>query len=423
MNKIEITYGELVAMFNKNNIIDTPIKIPEGIFVDNGTALLIPVEFVIEKSPTEMLEITFANGHVVTAAKKHMFRYKGKAVSAEDATVVDTSFGDLPIINKKEMGELPAFDIAVPAPHWYINDEQCIYSHNTNYCLSLMKDFLDQKPNGVAIFMDSEYGAKSSFASFGIDTERVIHYALENIEDLKFKMTQALDEIEEGEEVFIFIDSISQIASKKEVENALNENAAADMTRARELNSFFRIITPKLQIKKIPCFAINSYYDSMVNQYQESTIKGGKQVLLSSDVVLMVSRSQVKDEDKSLKGWSFNYAAYKSRYVQEKSKFSLVVTYEGGIDKNSGLFDLAVDSGFLKSEKQGFYIINLPGQITEKNLRRKDIEENYQVFFDALIKNKDFKEYTTKKYALETGELLRENSDSVVIDPETGEVM
>jgi hypothetical protein len=192
------------------------------------------------------------------------------------------------------------------------------------------------------------------------------------------------------------------------------------MTRARELNSLFRIITPKLMLKKIPMFAINSYYDSMVSQYAEATIKGGKQVFLSSDVVLMVSRSQVKDEDKTLRGWSFNYNAMKSRYVKEKSKFSVTVTYEGGIDKYSGLFELATEGGFLKSEKQGFYMFNIDGFIDGKSMRRKDIEENHQDFFDALIKNDTFKTYVSSRYALETGDLFKEDAE---VDPETGEVI
>jgi RecA/RadA recombinase len=304
-----------------------------------------------------------------------------------------------------------------PGLHLAVGDSR---TFKTNFCLSLMKDYLDQRPNAVALFFDSEFGAKSSFASFGIDTDRVIHYALENIEDLKWKMVQALDEVGPGDEVFVFVDSISQIASKKEVENAQNENAAADMTRARELNSLFRIITPKLMLKKIPMFAINSYYDSMVSQYAEATIKGGKQVFLSSDVVLMVSRSQVKDEDKTLRGWSFNYNAMKSRYVKEKSKFSVTVTYEGGIDKYSGLFELATEGGFLKSEKQGFYMFNIDGFIDGKSMRRKDIEENHQDFFDALIKNDTFKTYVSSRYALETGDLFKEDAE---VDPETGEVI
>lgn len=285
----------------------------------------------------------------------------------------------------------------------------------TNFCLENMKNFLDTHEDGIALFFDSEFGAKTSFESFGIDKNRVIHYALENIEDLKFKCAQALEAIDSGEKVFIFIDSISQIASKKEAENALNENSAADLTRARELNSFFRIITPKLMIKKIPCFVINSYYDDMGNPYAEPIIKGGKQAFLSADIILLVSRSQIKDEDKSLAGFTFTYKAHKHRFVKEGSKFPVTVTFDGGIDVNSGLFDLAMESGFLRSEKQGYYLYNLDGFINGTQYRRKQVEAN-QPFFDKLVKNKDFKQYLVNKYKLEAGEMFKEEDVEETVD-------
>jgi RecA/RadA recombinase len=365
------------------------------------------------------------------AANSLMSRLLKKAAKDNKVTVLDSSsFFDkdivfrskTPLINQMLSGYI---DGGVrPGIYLVVGDSR---TFKTNFCVDLMGDFLDEDPENIALFFDSEFGAKKCFEARGIDQSRVIHYALENIEDLKFKMTQALDEIDESSagKVFVFIDSISQIASKKEVENALNENAAADLTRARELNSFFRIITPKLMLKKIPCFAINSYYDSMVNQYAEPTIKGGKQVFLSSDVVLMVTRAQVKD-DKELKGWSFNYTAFKSRYVREKSKFSLIVTYEGGIYQNSGLFDWAMESGHLKSEKQGFYQFNLDGFIDGKSYRRKDIEENRQDFFDALVKNAEFKEYVRFKYDLANTaveEDVGRKPDYQEVDSETGEIL
>lgn len=323
-----------------------------------------------------------------------------------------------PAINQMLSGSLDGG--VTPGLYQVVGDSR---TFKTNFCVSLMKDFLDADPENIALFFDSEFGAKSSFNSFDVDKSRVLHFALEDIEDLKFKMAQSLEEIALGEgKVFIFIDSVSQIASKKEVDNALNENAAADLTRARELNSFFRIITPKLMLKKIPLFFINSYYDSIVNQYAEATVKGGKQAFLSSDVVLMVGRSQVKD-DKELLGWNFNYSAMKSRYVREKSKFSILVTYAGGIYKYSGLFDWAMESGHLTSEKQGFYQFNLDGWVDGKSYRRKDIESNYTNFFDDLVKNANFKEYVRKKYELGGPEDQPAAEPSMVVDSETGEIL
>lgn len=321
----------------------------------------------------------------------------------------------VPIINLMISGRL---DGGVgPGIHQLVGDSR---TFKTNFCLSLVKDFQDANPEGILIFVDSEFGAAQYFDAFGIDKDRVIHIPVENLEEMKFQITQTLDSIEPGEKVMYFVDSISQIASKKEVENALNENAAADLTRAREMNSFFRIITPKLQIRKIPFFCINSYYDSIANQYAEPTLKGGKQTFLSSDVILFVTRSQVK-EDGALSGWSFNYSTMKSRFVQEKSKFSVVVKYDGGIDQYSGIFDLALESGFLTSPTQGFYSINLPGYDNERKHRRKALEDDTTLMTD-LLSNQHFKDFCYKKYALDSGEMFTEDSLEMV-DQETGEVI
>lgn len=322
----------------------------------------------------------------------------------------------IPIINLMMSGRLSGPQAGIrPGLTVVVGDSR---TFKTNFCLSQVKDFLDQNPDSVVIFGDCEFGAKSSFESFGIDKDRVIHVALEHIEDMKFKIVQLLAEIAPGDKVMLFIDSVSQIASKKEIDDAINDNSAADMTRAKQLNSFFRMITPTLMIKKLPCMVINSYYDDVGNKYADKIIKGGKQIFLSADTLLLVTRSQVKD-DEGLKGWNFNYSAMKSRFVQEKSKFSLTVTYDGGIDRNSGLFDLAVEAGLIYSEKQGFYLFRLDGYQDGKSYRKSVIEEN-QPFYDALVKDEGFNIFVHSKYGLDDGQMYHQETK---VDPETGEIV
>lgn len=298
-------------------------------------------------------------------------------------------------------------------------------TYKTNFCLSLVKSFMDKHPEGICIFIDCEFGAAKYFDSFDIDKSRVVHIPVENLEEIKFNVTQILDNIDVGsqDKYFFLIDSISQIASKKEAENALNENSAADMTRAREMNSFFRIITPKLQLRNIPLWAINSYYSEMGNIYAEPVLKGGKQAFLSTDVILFVSRSQEKekvDGKDTLVGWSFNYSVMKSRFVKEKSKFSITVKYDGGISKYSGLFELAEEFGFIYSEKQGFYKINLGDWDADKSWRRKALEDEPS-FFDELLKDETFKRLSSEKYALEASKMIQDETTDEV-DEETGEI-
>lgn len=126
------------------------------------------------------------------------------------------------------------------------------------------KAYLDKYEDAVVLFYDSEFGTPPAyFQSFGIDTSRVLHTPILNIEQLKFDVVQQLDNLKRGDRVIIIIDSVGNLASKKEANDALNQNSAADMTRAKELKSIFRIITPHLTAKDIPMVAIGHIYMTM----------------------------------------------------------------------------------------------------------------------------------------------------------------
>ncbi|UQJ95340.1 RecA-like recombination protein [Klebsiella phage CPRSA] len=53
-------------------------------------------------------------------------------------------------------------------------------------------------------------------------------------------------------------------------------------------------------------------------------------------------------------GYDFIMNIEKSRFVKEKSKFPLHVTYEGGISMYSGLLDLAMEMNFVQTVTKGW---------------------------------------------------------------------
>jgi hypothetical protein len=177
---------------------------------------------------------------------------------------------DLPILNiafsgSLEGGLLPGLTVVAGASK----------SFKTMLSLYCMKAYLDKYKEGVAILYDSEFGITPDYLeSFNIDSNRVIHIPLENVEQLKFDIVQRLQEVDKKDNVFIMIDSIGNLASKKEVEDAENEKSVADMSRAKSLKSLFRIITPHLTTKNIPCLAVNHIYQEM-GLYPKAIVSGG----------------------------------------------------------------------------------------------------------------------------------------------------
>lgn len=95
-----------------------------------------------------------------------------------------------------------------------------------------------------------------------------------NIEEFKIDCIKQLEAIEDGDKVLILIDSVGNLASKKEIEDALNEKSVADMTRAKQLKSCFRMFTPYLTLKKVPMIAINHTYQTQ-ETYSKTIVSGG----------------------------------------------------------------------------------------------------------------------------------------------------
>jgi RecA/RadA recombinase len=277
-------------------------------------------------------------------------------------------------------------------------------SFKTMLSLYCMKAYLDKYKDGVAILYDSEFGITPDYLqSFDIDINRVIHIPIENVEQLKFDIVQRLGEIEKKDKVFIMIDSIGNLASKKEVEDAENEKSVADMSRAKSLKSLFRIITPHLTTKQVPCMAINHVYME-IGMFPKAIVSGGTGIYYSANQIFIITKAQEK-EGTELAGFKFTINIEKSRYVKEKAKLPFTVYFDGGIQKWSSLFELAQEAGHIIKPKVGWYqIVDMEtGEIHEKSYRAKDIENNDE-FFEKLIKDKTFKEFVEHKFKLAAGD-------------------
>ena len=143
------------------------------------------------------------------------------------------------------------------------------------FALLMAAAYLKKHDDAVMLFYDSEFGTPQAyFESFGIDMERVIHTPIVNAEELKHDVSQQLDKIEKGDKVIIVLDSMGNLASKKEAEDALDGKSVADMSRAKQFKSIFRIITPHLNLKDISMLVVNHTYKTL-EMYSKDVVSGG----------------------------------------------------------------------------------------------------------------------------------------------------
>lgn len=275
----------------------------------------------------------------------------------------------------------------------------------TAFSLMMAKAYLDKYADGVVLFYDSEFGTPQGyFDSFGIDKSRVIHTPITDIEQLKFDVMQQLQEIGRGDRVIIVVDSIGNLASKKEVEDALDQKSVADMSRAKQVKSLFRMVTPHLTIKDIPMVVVNHTYKE-IGLYPKDIVGGGTGSYYSADNIFILGRQQEK-EGTEIVGYNFIINVEKSRYVKEKSKIPVSVSYEGGLSRWSGLLDMALESGHVIKPSNGWYsrVDKESGEIEEKKYRVKDTDT--KDFWAPIITSKSFQEWVKKQYQVTSGEIL-----------------
>lgn len=278
----------------------------------------------------------------------------------------------------------------------------------TGFALLLASAFLKKYKDGIILFYDSEFGTPQAyFKTFKIPFESVVHTPITDIEELKFDIMKQLKELHRSDHVMIVIDSIGNLASKKEVEDALDQKAVADMSRAKQLKSLFRMITPHLSLKDIPMVVINHTYKE-IGMFPKDIVGGGTGSYYGSDNIWILGRQQDKDGTE-IQGYHFVINIEKSRYVKEKSKIPITVSFDGGINRWSGLLDVAIDGGYIVKPKAGWYatVDRETGEIQAPNMRAADIVDNKE-FWTRMFKETDFAKYIENRYKIGLGAILED---------------
>lgn len=138
--------------------------------------------------------------------------------------------------------------------------------------------------------------------------------------------------------------------------------------------------------------------------FSKPILSGGTGIMLASDNVWLVGRSQDK-EGTDLTGYNFTIRIEKSRYVREKSAIPITVKFEGGMSKYTGLLEMSLESkAVIKPSNGWFSRVDDDGVVEDKKFRAKDIDN--REFWEPVLKTKRFKDYLDVTYKVSNGAIL-----------------
>jgi RecA/RadA recombinase len=333
-----------------------------------------------------------------TTIKESSILEKSKFFTEKDMIPTDVPMINVALSGRLDGGLVPGLTmLAGPSKHF-----------KTAFALLMASAYMKKYSDAVVLFYDSEFGTPQKyFETFDIDMGRVLHTPITDVEELKHDIMNQLQGLEKTDHVIIVIDSIGNLASRKEVEDSLEGKSVADMTRAKQIKSLFRMITPHLTIKDVPMVVVNHTYKE-IGMFPKDIVGGGTGSYYSADTIWILGRQQEKTGG-DIVGYNFIINVEKSRYVREKSKIPVTVSFEGGINKYSGLLEIALEGNFVSKPTAGWYakVNQETGEIDSQKFRESDT--NTKEFWKDILKNAKFKEFISKKYSISYGSIMGED--------------
>ena len=161
-------------------------------------------------------------------------------------------------------------------------------------------------------------------------------------------------------------------------------------------------ITSIKKVGKKPVYDI-SVADAEHYVLENGVVTHNTGLYLSSDNIWIIGRQQDKDTE-GLNGYHFIINIEKSRHVREKSKIPISVSFEGGINKFSGLFEMAKEAGIIREAKKGWYTVD-----GEKNFRRGDTDIN--AFWNPILADEKFHKYVEDTYKISSVQMVQDEID------------
>jgi len=170
-----------------------------------------------------------------------------------------------------------------------------------------------------------------------------------------------------------------------------------------------------MKIKSIKSVGKLPVYDISVADNQQYVLENGiishnTGAYYGADSIWILGRQQDK-EGNEIAGYHFVINVEKSRFVKEKSKIPITVSFEGGINRWSGLLDVALEGNYITKPKVGWYatVDRVTGEVRTPSFRASEIVDNKE-FWTTLFKETDFSNFIENKYKMATGAIM-ENED------------
>ena len=225
----------------------------------------------------------------------------------------------------------------------------------TFFALAVVKNFLEQNPDGGVVYFDTESAiTRSLLSDRNIPTDRVLVTNVVTIEEFRSQALRIVDNYLKAPEadrkpLMFVLDSLGMLSTNKEIDDAIADENVRDMTKSQLVKGAFRMLTLKLGQADIPKIVTNHTYDVIGAYVPTKEMGGGSGLKYAATSIIYLSKSKEKD-GKEIVGNIIKAKMAKSRLSKENQQVGIRLFYdERGLDRYYGLLELGEAGGLWKN--------------------------------------------------------------------------
>ena len=259
----------------------------------------------------------------------------------------------------------------------------------TFFSLAIVKNFLDQNPDGGVMYFDTESAiTKNILTTRGMDLDRIGVINVVTIEQFRNRALTVIDKYlglpESDRKPMMFVlDSLGMLSTEKEIRDALDDKQVRDMTKSQLVKGAFRMLTLKLGQANVPLIVTNHTYDVIGADVPTKEMGGGSGLKYAASTIIYLSKGKEKDGTEII-GNIIKAKTYKSRLSKENKSVQIRLYYdERGLDRYYGLLDLAEKYNVVKKVGNRY-------EIGDKKVYAKEVYKNPEKYFtDEMMQKLD----------------------------------
>jgi len=221
----------------------------------------------------------------------------------------------------------------------------------TYFALGMCKKFLDDNPDGVVLYFDTEQAITSGMISErGMDPTRVAVFPVATVESFRHQAISIVDkyiETKDSKPVFVVLDSLGMLSTEKEMNDTAEGKSTRDMTRAQVIKATFRVLTLKLGKAGIPLVLTNHTYEIIGAYVPMKEMGGGSGLKYAASTIVYLSKKKEKDGTDII-GNIIKCKLFKGRFTKENKVVEVQLNYDTGLNPHYGLVPIAVKYDIFK---------------------------------------------------------------------------